>query len=135
MSQAPADFAVTFIDPRDGGVAYVYTCQAHLAATVRLAHMLEATPAVHVADPSRHGCKGHLERWESSAKVYIVLEHPDMTYYGEAEIHAVEDNRDAAIAKARTKTLEMFYQREWRGDQHDRIQIEEWEMGGNRQDS
>jgi hypothetical protein len=33
-------------------------------------------------------------------EVYIVLEGPDMTYYGDAEIHGVFTDREAAEAKA-----------------------------------
>lgn len=32
-------------------------------------------------------------------KIYIALEHPDMTYYGDAEIHAVETSPEAVKAK------------------------------------
>ncbi len=60
-------------------------------------------------------------------KVYIVLEHPDMTYYGDGEIHAVETSREAAAAIARDKTAEM-HMPEWQDSEWDRLQIEEWDV-------
>lgn len=62
----PATYAVTFIDPADGGVAVIFACPAHVAATITRAHEFGVIPAVHKADPAGHGCKGHLEEWETS---------------------------------------------------------------------
>jgi len=53
-------------------------------------------------------------------KVYIVLEHPDMTYYGDGEIHAVETSREAAAAIARDKTAEM-HMPEWQDSEWDQV--------------
>jgi hypothetical protein len=59
----PASFEVAFTDPRDGGAAVIYACPAHVAATIAEAIALGAVPAVQAADPARHGCKGHQEKW------------------------------------------------------------------------
>ena len=60
-------------------------------------------------------------------KVYVVVEHPSMTHYGDAEIHAVETSREIAAQKARKATGEIGLP-EWQDSEFDRIQIEEWDV-------
>ena len=59
-------------------------------------------------------------------KIFIVLEGPDMTYYGDAEIHGVYTTREAAEAKAREVShLPGGWDPEW-----DRVGVEEWDVDG-----
>jgi hypothetical protein len=53
-------------------------------------------------------------------KIYILLEHPDMTYYGDAEIHAVLESREAVLAFAEEKGFKI--------GEFDNYSIEEWEI-------
>ena len=55
-------------------------------------------------------------------KIYIVLEHPDMTYYGDAEIHGVYDN--PADAEAKRHELDPNRPPDW-----SRYGVEEWQIG------
>ncbi len=49
------------------GVQNIYACSLHLAHTVRtLRKDTTAAVAVKGADPSVHGCKGHLDDWPVS---------------------------------------------------------------------
>lgn len=46
------------------GTQNIYTCAGHLAHTVRVIRRQPcALVAVKAADPSIHGCKGHMEAW------------------------------------------------------------------------
>jgi hypothetical protein len=56
-------------------------------------------------------------------KVYIILEHPDMTYYGDADIHGVESTLQAAKAKATELFPDKYHGEDW-----DTISIQEWEV-------
>jgi len=53
-------------------------------------------------------------------KVYILLEHPDMTYYGNAEIHAVMTSREDTLQFAEDNGYEI--------GESDNYSIEEWEV-------
>jgi hypothetical protein len=64
-------------------------------------------------------------RRQAAGPVFIVLEHPDMTYYGDAEIHGVYPSRDAAETRARALDPR------WKPGPDDwtNYGIEEWAIG------
>lgn len=57
----PAEFEIEVMTATNP--ASVFACAAHLAHTARVLWRHAAVVAVKPADPSVHGCKGHMEAW------------------------------------------------------------------------
>ena len=55
--------------------------------------------------------------------MWIVLEGPDMTYYGDAEIHGVFATEEEAAACARVLDPD------WKGADWEPLGVEEWTVG------
>jgi hypothetical protein len=60
---------------------------------------------------------------ENGDKVWIVLEGPDMGYYGTAEIHGVFLTEDEAKARAHAKFPD------WAEQSYEPITVEGWTVG------
>lgn len=61
-------------------------------------------------------------------RVFVVIEDPDMTYYGDARVHGVYSTREAAEAKA----TEADRPQVWTGGDWERIRVVEIEIDDNR---
>lgn len=57
-----------------------------------------------------------------AGKVFVVLQGPDMTYYGDAELHGLYLSRESAEAKAREVDPR------WTGDEYEPVRVFECEI-------